>query len=558
MVDVRLDQSEPNLGDSQLPFVRYDNQRGSRDSMSDDEFATHPPDDILVEMPRDESPPPFQKFHRPPRDQSPSLPFAHGSKENSPFLPQEAHRSRPEAPQQAAIPQQVNNPVLQVEAPQHDKVWGSLYILSMSIMFTTSFIVWLHTEEINIPKKDTIYKALHGSYHLLAISTIVSIGFSMLWMYLLKSFVRPITYLILVGAPISLVSFSIYPFVMSFKAPEGGGSYGGQAAVMRWGSIAPMIGALYWVYCAWRNRFSMSRATGIIQLSCRIIGDNPALIVLSFSTLIGTVAFSWIWLAMFTRVFLTGNFIVGGQWWWSLNTKTISLGVYYIMMYLWTLGIFSGIHRATSAATVSQWYFHRHTLPKTSSLSIVSAALSHSTVTLFGPIALHSLMSLLVRLPILIAPPRLASLLHLFCFQFITSPIASLIDPLTLTFSAVHSIPLLSASRGVSQLRCVDTAGFGPQSHPRPAYRLAKMLLTSARAIAALGMGMAAWVAAARQVNGGSVYGYLVGLMAGSIGWAVIGATEGCLSNVVDATLVCVASEGDRGFCREARAAFGG
>lgn len=92
------------------------------------------------------------------------------------------------------------------------------------------------------------------------------------------------------------------------------------------------------------------------------------------------------------------------------------------------------------------------------------------------------------------------------------------------------------------------------------AYRLAKMLLTAARGIVAAALGMAAWIKAARGSDG-SVYGYLVGLIAGSIGWAILGATEGCLGNVVDATKVCVVSESDMGggtHCREAQLAFGG
>lgn len=79
----------------------------------------------------------------------------------------------------------------------------------------------------------------------------------------------------------------------------------------------------------------------------------------------------------------------------------------------------------------------------------------------------------------------------------------------------------------------------------------------------ALSLGVGAWIGTARSGNGegvvgGSLYGYIVGMIAGAIGWAVLGATEGCLSNVVDAVLVCVGSEGaEGGHCREAMVAFG-
>jgi len=447
----------------------------------------------------------------------------------------------------------------------------------MAGMFTTSFVVWLHTEEADIRNpKDTIYKTLHGSMHLLTIDTFVAIAISLIWMYLLKSFVKPLIYLIMVSVPMVLVAFSIYPFVMSFKSPEGGKGYGGQVTVMRWGSIVPAIMSMVWVYTAWKSRFALNRAIGIIQLACRIIGENPALVLLSFGALVGTCVLTWIWFGMFTRVFLTGNILIGGKWGWALNKKTICLGVYYIIMYLWTLGIASGIHRfvtvaypsttkwltvgrATSAATVSQWYFHRHAIPTASSKAIMTAALHHSTTTLFGSICLSAMLALLVRLPLFVAPRRFVGIIHLFCFQFIASPIAALINPLTLTYGAIHSLPLLTSSRATMNLKFVDTAGFGPGRHPRTAYRLSKMLLSAARGVTAMSLGIGAWVAAARHVNGGSVYGYLVGLIAGCIGWAIIGATEGCLSNVVDACLVCVGSEGSGGtHCREAQMVFGG
>ena len=113
-------------------------------------------------------------------------------------------------------------------------------------------------------------------------------------------------------------------------------------------------------------------------------------------------------------------------------------------------------------------------------------------------------------------------------------------------------------------MRFIDTSGFGGAGHhPRAAYRLAKMLLFGTRAVMALSLGVGAWVGTARGtgegIAGGSLYGYIVGMIAGAIGWAVLGATEGCLANVVDACLVCVGSEpGEGTHCREAQMVFGG
>ncbi|KAA8894961.1 hypothetical protein FN846DRAFT_900749 [Sphaerosporella brunnea] len=553
MVDVRLDQSETYSDTDD-----YDHSVGTR--------AYNPPADITIEMPRDESPPPFQTFKTHPRGRSPfeSLafvpPMEHEPEgDDAPFLPRETERPKPQV--KNSIPHQVYHPVL--EPPAHDKVWGNLYIFLMASMFTTSFVVWLHTERHDKLKfADTIYNTLGGSLHLLTVDTFVAIGVALLWMYLLKSFVKPLIYFISVSVPLILVAFSIYPFVMSFKPPGGKDKhgYGGQGTVMRWGSIIPAIMSITWTYTAWRSRYAMTRAISIIQLACRIIGENPALVLLSFGTLVGTCLFSWLWLGMFTEVFLTGDLLQrDGFWTWKLRTRTVVLGIYYIMMYLWTLGIASSVHRATSAATVSQWYFHRHAIPMPSSKAILSAAFHHSTSTLFGSISLWALLALLVRVPLYVAPRSISRILHAICYTLVPSPIAAVISPLTVTYAAIHSLPLLVASKATAGLKFFDTAGYGPQQHPRAAYRLSKMLLTAARGVTAMALGVVAWVSAARDVNGGSAYGYIVGLVAGAIAWAVIGATEGCLSNVVDACAVCVMSEGTGpSRCREAQAAFGG
>lgn len=207
------------------------------------------------------------------------------------------------------MPQQVDHP--RHIPPSYDQVWGSLYIFLMGCMFATSFIVWLHTEEPTKLRLDTIYNTLHKSMHLLAVDTVVAVGLALTWMYLLRSFVKPLIYVSLVVVPMMLVGLSIYPFVMSFKTGDKG--YGAQDRVMRWGSVVPAIMAVSWVYAALTSKQALQRAVGIIQLSCKILGDNSALVLLSFGTLIATCAFTWIWVMMFTRAFLTGNVLVRGE-----------------------------------------------------------------------------------------------------------------------------------------------------------------------------------------------------------------------------------------------------
>ena len=74
-----------------------------------------------------------------------------------------------------------------------------------------------------------------------------------------------------------------------------------------------------------------------------------------------------------------------------------------------------------------------------------------------------------------------------------------------------------------------------------------------------LALGFGGWVSTARS----SLYAYVVGLIAGTIGWSVLGAMEGVLSGIVDAAVLCWASEvsssrREARYCREAGWLFGG
>jgi len=300
------------------------------------------------------------------------------------------------------------------------------------------------------------------------------------------------------------------------------------------------------------------------------------------------VAWTWTWLSMFTRVFLgghlatrssVGRFIIDASTWW--------LGAYFILMYLWTIAMIFGLQRSVTAATVSQWYFHRLAVPAPSSQTVVRAALTHAGTTLFGTIALSTGLSLLVRLPLLVFPKRLTMLLGVAMYSLIPTPIATLINPLTLTYASIHSQPLAVSARGLSQMHFLAPSNATTSLHPNTfaaprardgwtgdnapliPYRLAKLLLYATRFIMSLALGFGGWVSTARTLKladtgfRGSLYAYIVGLIAGAIGWGVLGAMEGVLACIVDAVVVCWGSEvgssgrGEVRYCREAGWLFG-
>ncbi|KIM98938.1 hypothetical protein OIDMADRAFT_104847 [Oidiodendron maius Zn] len=545
---------------------------GLESTIADDE----PPDDLAIEM-SDDSPPAFQQFRSTPRT-GPTRPSA-VPRNISPDIEAAIGRDTeiPRPPSSVdTVPATIATTL--EESPKHDIFWGSLYMICLGALFATFFLVYLHTPLPNKNLGDTIYTTLSASFYLFAVDTVVSIIVSLVWLALLRSFVRSLVYLLLLAVPVILFSFSLYPLVSSYKGASGGSSL--QDKAMRWLSSVPGIFAIVWLYTIYKGRHALAKAIGILEFAARILAANPALLAMGFVTLGTVVAWTWMWLGMFTRIFLGGHlaksvtkFIIDATSWW--------LAVYFVLMYIWTLSVIGGIQRATTAATVSQWYFHRNVVPAPTSREVVTAAFIHAVTTLFGTICFSTLLALLIRLPLLLLPRRIVAAVAIFTYSLIPAPIAALLNPLTLTYAAIHSQPLHPSARGLSHMTFLTpsapTTTLNPRSFssrtqqaPLLPYRLAKLLLHATRFMMAMALGFGGWVATARQLNvtlpdgagfRGSAYAYVVGLVASFIGWGVLGAMEGVLSGIVDASVVCWGSErgmaGGGAYCLEAGYLFG-
>ncbi|KAL8712796.1 MAG: hypothetical protein Q9220_003004 [cf. Caloplaca sp. 1 TL-2023] len=553
----------------------------TQDSMIGDE----PPDNLAIEIPPDDDPPSVQQFRKPP--------VGFGGK--SPLLPQEnEHEDNQNRPLQrdseddSTPPPELSH---HIEAPpRHDAFWGQLYLISLASLFASFCLVYLHTYAPRKTLGDTVYTTLHSSYHLLAIDTLVAVIVSLLWLAILRSYVRPLVYSILIAVPIILFSFFLYPFVSSFKGQARTNNV--QDKAMRYLSFIPFILSIVWTFTIYKGRHSFGKAISILEFSCRILAANPGLLIMGFGTLVAVITWTWLWTAMFTRVFLGGHLSNTAKNFFIIDSSTWWLGAFFVLIYLWTLAIGAGIQRATTAATVSQWYFHRLAVPAPTSQQILSAAFNHSTTTLFGTICFSTLLSLLIRLPFLVLPRRVFALVGLCSYTLIPATIATYTSPLTLTYSAIHSQPLSVSARAISRLSVLppvdpSTAyqanrrdyhnGGGGRQDLLP-YSLSLLLLRATRFITSLALGFAGWVSTAKQLHisaaatggggsgsntvKGSLYAYVVGLIAAAIGWGVMGAIDGVLTGVVDAAVVCWGSERVRNggvrYCREAGELFGG
>lgn len=547
------------------------------DSQEDaDDDDDDPPDSLLGET-TDTSPPAFQKFKR----NSERTPFIHkqSSMSDTDVSSVPPSRRPEQSGEDAGGLSEPGFYMIDGEIFKHDPFFAWIFMISMAAMLSTYVLVWLNTSPRKSPVGDTIYTTLQKSFHMLAVDTVVAVLVSFVWLAALRSFVRPLVTVILIAVPVIMFSFSIYSFSSSFKGRTHGRSF--QDSVMRWTALAPAISCVLWLWLVVKGRRAIQQAIEILQFSSKILAQNPGLLLVGFCCLALIVVWTWAWLAMFTRVFMGGyfskslvRFVIRFSSWW--------LGAAFVFMYMWTLSVINAVHRATTAATVSQWYFHRNAGPAAPSKEIVVAALGHATSTIFGSICQSTLLSLLIRAPLLFLPRRLGVIITNVVAFWIPTPIVALMNPLTITFAAIHSQGLSTSARGLDQMdfvsAAIPTTTLTPralqlrgQSNGLLPYRLAKLLLVATRFIMATGLGFAGWVITAKQLRiqlpdgvgvRGSAYAYVVGLMASFIGYSVMGAMEGILSGIVDAVLICYGSErrmerGHGRFCLEAAHLFG-
>lgn len=569
-INIEEEDKEKNQGNSQ-----YSTSNNGKSNMEDIGLGSisegdDVPDQYQAEASSKGSPPAFQDFLSTPSFKETKLPPTN--------VPNELTGNEPRYMSSTSkMPATVS--ITSEEAPIHDVFWGSLYLICFGGMFATFFLIYIHTETPKVALGDTIYTTLHASFYLLAVDTVASIFVSLTWLAMLRSFVKPLVYLIMVSVPTVLFSFSVYSFISSYQSPSNHLRVSDQA--MRWLSLIPGGLALIWAYTVCKVRHSLNKAIGILEFSSKILAANPGLLIIGFAVLGTIVCWTWLWLAMFTRIFLGGR-LSATLTKFTIDTSTWWLGVCFMFMYIWTLSVINGIQRSTTAATVSEWYFHRYIQPSASSREVVSAAFMHATTTLFGTISLITLIALVIRLPLLILPRRFIRIMSILTYSCIPMPITTLINPLTLTYAAIHSQSLFSSARGLSQMTFlapqIPTTTLTPHSFntinrrqsPLLPYRLAKLLLHATRLIMAMALGFSGWVATSRKLKitlpegtgiRGSAYAYLVGLVAGFIGWGVSGAMEGILGGILDASVVCWGSEqgmkNGGTYCLEAAYLFG-
>jgi len=113
------------------------------------EYDDDPPEDLM------ENPPSIQQLRKP----NPTAGDAYDSDESEQENAQRRllGHARNQSGGDDSVPESVQQPLAQ--QPKHDAFWGQLYLLALTAMFATWFLVFLHTQSpsTNQPLGDTIY-----------------------------------------------------------------------------------------------------------------------------------------------------------------------------------------------------------------------------------------------------------------------------------------------------------------------------------------------------------------------------------------------------------------
>ncbi|KAI9103018.1 plasma-membrane choline transporter-domain-containing protein [Phlyctochytrium arcticum] len=246
-----------------------------------------------------------------------------------------------------------------------DVAFTILYVLCLGIMSFAGLIYLFTTSSRGLDKivPRPIYTTIRDSAGLLSITITVAVGIAVLWLSLLRSFVRPVVLITVAAIPITcllgfaaILTNSVLGKVHdpSYLGPQ----YDGMIAVASGFLISGVASCVFLL----RRRKQIEQTIHILQLSCDILRTNPGIFAVSILLTIGYVIFAATWLFLFSHLFLKGlkETDPTGVVRWHMNASTGWVAAFYVLMYFWTSAIFKNVEKTTIAGVVGEWYFQRY------------------------------------------------------------------------------------------------------------------------------------------------------------------------------------------------------
>ncbi|KAN0060740.1 hypothetical protein ACQY0O_007398 [Thecaphora frezii] len=211
------------------------------------------------------------------------------------------------------------------------------------------------------------YYTITRSLPILILMTLLSFAAGLGNLVLLRNFGR------LGGAQVLRTGLMAVPIVLglgwtwalagSFIYDDEAWSGGGWSTTgLRIISIIPLALAVAFARMVWSRRKALSKSIAVIELSCQIVLEHPALLMLSIASLGAFLVLTIPFLSIFARLFLVGHFgkPVGDSMEWQTDRRAAWLAWATLATWLWTWAVLRGIQRVTVAGVVSHWYFNRN------------------------------------------------------------------------------------------------------------------------------------------------------------------------------------------------------
>ncbi|KAJ9479999.1 hypothetical protein PHBOTO_003752 [Pseudozyma hubeiensis] len=210
------------------------------------------------------------------------------------------------------------------------------------------------------------YYTITRSLPILILLTLLSFGAGVANLLLLRNLSRyggaKVLRTGLMGVPVVLGLGWAWAFAGSFIYDDEAWSGGSWSTTgLRIISIVPLALAVLFARMVWQRRKALSRSIAVLELSCNVVLQHPALLVLALASLSAFALVTIPFLFLFTRLFLVGHFgrQDGDSMEWQTDAKAAWLAWATLCAWLWTWAVLRGVQRVTVAGVVSHWYFHR-------------------------------------------------------------------------------------------------------------------------------------------------------------------------------------------------------
>ncbi|KAI9333337.1 plasma-membrane choline transporter-domain-containing protein [Zopfochytrium polystomum] len=442
-----------------------------------------------------------------------------------------------------------------------DTVFSFLYFVCFVGMVLTAVTTLLRADhdmggDVGRDLRRRVYETLKDSLWVIVGTAAASILAGTAWVMFMSAFAKPIIWGTVIAIPIlCLGAFAVILTDAILGKAEDPPFLDTQYNIMIGFALSFLFGGFGSGGFFFTKRKQIRQSVNIIEMSCKILWENPSVFVLSLSLMAVYFIFSTIWIIVFSHVFLVPSLSTELS---PLSASSLGALVFFVVMHFWTSSILHNVEKVAIAGVVGQWYFKRNddeTYQEDQTWRYLKVALTTS----FGSISLSSLIMAAVQT----AQYFLQRLQKKNSTEYRQS-LLSLVD--ACMDCAGRSIETVSTFT-------LSYCGLTGESFFRSAYLSTRIFrrnlvvgitsMTLTRTILFLGAlvpagscGAGGFFFAARGLA--SPYAYIVGALGGAIPFYVLRFMSQVVQNTIDAAFICYMMDLDTNTnnCHSAHAIF--